>query len=495
MSTIEGGGGGSSSVPTYAYGAPTAVKDAAATNISQQLAYEQERDELEAKLGDPINYQTAGAGQDLARREKDQKRLDFLNKQLEGRPEVDKLHQDQQKLDQKQKDLKEARQARDDAKAALDEAFPDGRPQSDTSSISGIENTEKNIKRYEKLSQAYTDAQEKVHALVTGIGRLKDTVKSDKKAAKDAYNDDVNGKGDKQKYDAGSVHTVKPGDTLWDTSRNALKAQGVANPTDAQIAAGVKAIVDANRADPGKRGQFPDVKIDDAHQIGKNPDLIHPGEKVLIPDLSKVIYPGKQFKWDPTRNQLVEVDPAKEKEKAQAAADKKDANASVQAYEAQKHHSDDYINSHPVLKKWLHDGKPASGVSDVAKEYHQVKKDQTAADNADTAYNGLQQAGTYEAQSFLKEHPVYKKWLDDGKPASGISAVAKEYRAVDAVTPKDRTDAQSAEKAYEGIRQAGGYEADAFLKDNPVFAKWLDDGMPSSGISAVAKEYRQQQQS
>jgi hypothetical protein len=164
----------------------------------------------------------------------------------------------------------------------------------------------------------------------------------------DTFREDPNAT---RKFEAGSVHTVRPGDTLWGVSRNTLEAQGVANPTDAQIAQGVKLISETSRANRSKREQFPEVDIHSAHRIGRDPDLIHAGEQVLIPDMSKVIYPGKTFKWDPTRNRLVEVNPAAEEQKPQLAQDrvredKTFAELSVQGY-LNATQAAAYLQSHP----------------------------------------------------------------------------------------------------------------------------------------------------
>jgi hypothetical protein len=97
------------------------------------------------------------------------------------------------------------------------------------------------------------------------------------------------------RFAPGHVHTIKEGEWLSTIARDALKAQGLANPNNDQIIAAYKEIHKANYNNEKLERKF-GAAIAAKDEIGANVDKIDAGQRVLIPDLSRVIYPGKQFR-------------------------------------------------------------------------------------------------------------------------------------------------------------------------------------------------------
>ena len=315
---IADGGGGRVSPQTTS----TSTSARQDTFIREQLGKQKELEGLKTKLAVATNYkgtptstgpmliQTRYAVSD-PQYQKDQERVQTLTSELAKTPSIAQLYKDQTALEQKQSELRDAKAELKKATDARDNAFPNGRPSAtvDTTTVAstyGSAYAAKGVYDYDQLNSQVTSAQSKVSGLTTDVQSLTGTVQSSRQSAlsaagltqttstsatssanaaehaqeltteatssanaaehaqqlKDGWQHtlkDHEQTGTKA-FEAGSVHEVKKGDTLWHISHCALRAQGVAHPTDAQIAAAVNVIADNSRTDASKRTQFSDVK-------------------------------------------------------------------------------------------------------------------------------------------------------------------------------------------------------------------------------------------
>jgi len=228
-------------------------------------------------------------------------------------------------LVQAESDLEAAQDEYDEAKRALEEAFPDGptitgsvdktnldpeyirlKREADEASEK-IDGLTKDIKKYERsIFRGDSVAWEKSIKELKGLGVKVPQDVLDNAPVRD--NKFTDGKGPYEKD-----YTVKAADTrgLWGISEDALDHFGIKKPTDPNKMAAYEIQV-------SKTAELIYQKNKDL--IGPDKNLIKPGQKLAMPDIyAKVVAPGETMRLGPGGNHLTPAEGRKNAKDVKAA--------------------------------------------------------------------------------------------------------------------------------------------------------------------------------